>query len=134
MERSTEMSTRNRTGMSRLDSQLTIDMAEHTPPSPAGDTTALQAIESTYIREAEPVGSVPVPGTVTGAAQAIANKLTGKNPEVFIDKLGESPAFERTGTRLYDYLITECETLKADSGIAACPAKSRSKGHTTMPA
>jgi ferritin-like protein len=119
MERTVEMSTRNRTGigMSPMDSQLTIDMAEHTPPSSAGDETTLQTIESSYIREAEPVGTVPVPGTLTGAAQAAVNKLSGKNPEVFIDKLGERLAFERTGTRLYDYLINKCETLKADAEI-----------------
>jgi ferritin-like protein len=120
MDRTVEMSIRNRTGigMSPLDSQLTIDLAEHTPPSSAGDETTLRMIESTYIREAEPVGSVPVPGTLTGAAQAVVNKLAGRNPEVFIDKLGERLAFERTGTRLYDYLINKCETLQADSGIS----------------
>lgn len=120
MERSVEMSVRNRTGigMSPIDGQLTIDMAEHTPPSSAGDETTPRMIESAYILEAEPVGSVPVPGTLAGAAQTVANKLMGKNPEVFIDKLGERLAFERTGTRLYDYFINKCETLKTDSGIS----------------
>lgn len=120
MEKSVEMSTRNRTGigMSPMDSQLSIDMAEHTPPSSAGDETTSHLIENAYIREAEAVGSVPVPGTLTGAAQAVVNKLAGKNPVVFIDKLGERLAFERTGTRLYDYLINKCEILQADSGIS----------------
>jgi hypothetical protein len=89
MEKTVEMSARNRTGiaMSPVDSQDIIDMAEQTPPSSAGDESAIMALESTYIQEAEPVGTVPIPGTLGGGAQAIANKLAGRNPEEFIDKL-----------------------------------------------
>ncbi len=120
MEKTIEMSTRNRTGidMSPVDSQTMIDTAEKTPPSSSGDESALAALDSTYIREAEPVGSVPVPGTLKGLAEATLNKLGGRNPEVFIDKLGERLAFERTGTRLYDYLITKCEATNAESKIS----------------
>jgi rubrerythrin len=34
-------------------------------------------------------------------------KLTGKNPEVLVDKLGERLAFERSGVRLYEALLTK---------------------------
>jgi ferritin-like protein len=120
MEQSIAMSVRNRTGigLSPIDSQQMIDAADQTPPSSQGDETALAALDSDYIRSSEPVGSVPPPGTLADAAQTVLGKLTGKNPEVLIDKLGERLAFERTGTRLYDYLITKCETTKADSGIS----------------
>lgn len=120
MDPSVAMSARNRTGigMSPIDSQQMIDAAQATPPSSQGDASALAALDSAYIEEAEPVGSVPLPGTLKGAAQATLNKLAGKNPEVLIDKLGERLAFERTGTRLYDYLINKCETTQADSGIS----------------
>jgi len=119
MEKSVEMSAKNRTGigMSPVDSQRMIDAAQATPPSSSGDESALAALDSVYIREAEPVGSVPLPGTLKGVAQATLQKLTGKHPEVLIDKLGERLAFERTGTRLYDYLITKCETAPTDSEI-----------------
>jgi ferritin-like protein len=120
MDPSVAMSARNRTGigMSPIDSQQMIDAAQATPPSSQGDASALAALDSAYIEEAEPVGSVPLPGTLKGVAQATLGKLTGKNPEVLIDKLGERLAFERTGTRLYDYLINKCETTQADSGIS----------------
>jgi rubrerythrin len=39
--------------------------------------------------------------------------LTGKRPQLLIDKLAERAAFERTGTRLYDALLAKCE-LRAD--------------------
>lgn len=60
------------------------------------------------IQEADPVGSVPLPGTVKGAMKTGMQKLSGRNAEVFIDKLGERLAFERTGTRLYEALIVKC--------------------------
>lgn len=117
MEKSVEMSTKNRTGigMSPADSQRMIDAAQAVPPSSSGDESALAALDSAYIRESEPIGSVPAPGTLKGMAQTTLQKLTGKHPEVLIDKLGERLAFERTGTRLYDYLINKCETA-AESG------------------
>lgn len=112
MEKSVEMSTKNRTGigMSPVDSQRMIDAAQATPPSSSGDESALAKLDSVYIQEAEPVGSVPMPGTLKGAAQTTLQKLAGKHPEVLIDRLGERLAFERTGTRLYDYLINKCES------------------------
>ncbi|HYE37444.1 ferritin-like domain-containing protein [Methylocaldum sp.] len=121
MDQSIEMTMKNRTGigMSPVDSQRMIEAANNTPPSSSGDESALAMVDSTYIQGAEPVGSVPMPGTMKGAVQAAVNKLTGKHPEVLIDKLGERLAFERTGTRLYDYLITKCETTaQADSPIS----------------
>ena len=66
------------------------------------------AILRGYVEEAESVGSVPVPGTLKGMATTGIAKLTGDKPEVFIDKLGERLAFERTGTRLYEALIAKC--------------------------
>jgi hypothetical protein len=45
---------------------------------------------------------------VKGVAKTGMQKLTGKKPEVLIDKLGARLAFERTGTRLYDALLGKC--------------------------
>jgi bacterioferritin (cytochrome b1) len=62
-----------------------------------------------YIAEADPLGTVPPPGTLRGMVQTGIAKLTGKNPEVLIDKLGERLAYERTGVRLYDAFIAKCQ-------------------------
>ncbi|HSJ97115.1 MAG TPA: ferritin-like domain-containing protein, partial [Myxococcota bacterium] len=62
-----------------------------------------------YIADADPVGSVPPPATLKGAAKAAAKTMTGKRPQTFLDQLGARLAFERTGTRLYEALITKCE-------------------------
>lgn len=55
------------------------------------------------------LGSVPVPATMKGMVKSGVQIVTGKRPQVFIDKLGERLAFERGGVRLYDTLLGKCE-------------------------
>lgn len=108
----------NRTGvqMSPFDAGA---MQSPVPPSmmPAtpGDESALAEMRSTYISSADPLGSVPIPGTIKGAITTGISALTGSQPQLLLDKLGERLAFERTGTRLYDALITKFETVQDDS-------------------
>ena len=105
----------NRTGV-QMSPLNTSDMKSGMPasmPSPMpGDETALADMRSSYIAEADPVGSVPLPGTMTGAFTTGASMLKGKEPQVLLDKLGERLAFERTGTRLYDALITKFKAVE----------------------
>lgn len=109
MEKTTVLG-KNRTGidMSPIDAKEMMALAKITPSSSTGDEQALAEMRSQYIREAEVIGSIPPPGTLKGMASTAMEKLTGKNPEVFIDKLGCRLAFERAGVRLYDALITKC--------------------------
>jgi len=107
----------NRTGMqmSPLDaSAMTGAPASMTPATP-GDDSALAEMRSAYIAESDPIGSVPLPGTVKGAMTTGVSMLTGDQPQLLLDKLGERLAFERTGTRLYDALITKFETMQDQS-------------------
>lgn len=108
----------NRTGidMSPIDTKELISAARAARPTSEGDEQTLAAYRSRYIQEAEPIGTVPVPGTLEGLAQTVMQKLTGKKPEVLIDKLGERLAFERTGTRLYDAFLTKCEMRTEEAG------------------
>ena len=114
MEQSTEIGM-NRTGiqMSPKDTKRMLE-GNQEQGIPEGDESGIMEMRSDYINEAEPVGTVPMPGTVKGAAKTGTKKLTGKNPEVFIDKLGERLVFERGGTRLYEALLTKCEATIAD--------------------
>ena len=66
-----------------------------------------------YIREAERVGSVPVPGAAKGVVTSVVSRLKGDKPSVFVDKLGERMAFERTGVRLYEAMIMKWSALNA---------------------
>ncbi len=105
----------NRTGiqMSPFDTKdmekaLSID----TEQMASGDTSELAQMRSLYINEADPLGSVPAPGTMKGVVKAGVSKMTGNEPTLLLDKLGERLAFERTGTRLYDALITKFEATQ----------------------
>jgi rubrerythrin len=101
----------NRTGidLSPIDAKELISASRAARPTSEGDEQTLAAYRSHYIQEAEPIGTVPVPGTLKGLAQTVMQKVTGKKPEVLIDKLGERLAFERTGTRLYDAFLNKCQ-------------------------
>jgi rubrerythrin len=120
MQASTPMGL-NRTGiqMSPLDAQeLEETVARFTPHQEDSDGTELETFRSRFIAEAEPLGSIPLPGTFRGTATVGMSSLMGKNPATFMDKIGERLAFERTGTRLYDALLTKFHS--ADAQELAC--------------
>ena len=110
----------NRTGiqMSPIDSKAMTDVDPDLMEGNEGDNSPMAELRSAYILEADTLGSVPLPGTVTGMASIGAQMLKGESPQILLDKLGERLAFERTGTRLYDALIAKCEVLLDDTEIS----------------
>jgi ferritin-like metal-binding protein YciE len=98
----------NRTGQ-QTSPQLTREMNEIVQPvsAAAADASVLTEVRLQYIREAEPLGSIPPPATVRGKVKTAARTLQGDRPEAFIDKLAERLAYERGGTRLYDAVIAK---------------------------
>jgi rubrerythrin len=78
------------------------------------DGQALSVTRLEYIASADPIGSVPPPGTLKGAAKSGAKMLTGNRPQAFIDKLAERLAFERGGTRLYDAVYAKAVAHDAE--------------------
>ena len=111
---------KNRSGVdiSPIDIKEMMSLAKVTPASSPGDEKAIAQMREEYIAEADVIGSVPLPGTLKGMASTAMEKLMGKSPEGFIDKLGCRLAFERTGVRLYDALITKCSTAPMSSNIS----------------
>ncbi len=103
----------NRTGiqMSPVDSRAMQDVDASLMGGNVGDETAMAAVRNDYISHADALGSVPLPGTVTGAVSMGVSVLKGDSPQILLDKLGERLAFERTGTRLYEALITKCAVM-----------------------
>lgn len=117
MERNTSFGL-NKTGiqMSPLDIEEMLKATRHTVPSSEGDGSAIAEMRSAYIAEAEGVGSVPLPGTMKGMLTSGMQMLAGNSPQVLMDKLGERLAFERSGVRLYDALITKCQANPDELG------------------
>lgn len=105
----------NRTGiqMSPIDSKAMQELEPSVTSDDGVGEIALAELRSDYIANADALGSVPLPGTLTGAVTVGMSLLKGDSPQILLDKLGERLAFERTGTRLYDALITKCEVMLA---------------------
>jgi rubrerythrin len=110
MKQETELG-RNRTGvqMSPVDAEAMQEAAEALPSDTGAAEYGLASLRRPYIEEADGLGSVPLPGTLKGAASAMMEALTGDRAHVLIDKLGERLAFERGGVRLYESLLIKCE-------------------------
>ncbi|HEX2140121.1 MAG TPA: ferritin-like domain-containing protein [Woeseiaceae bacterium] len=112
MAKSAEMG-KNRTGieMSPIHSKRMISGAKEYGKAASDGGLSIAALERQYIIEADPIGSVPMPGKLRGALKTGAKKAAGKNPEVLLNKLGERLAFERAGVRLYESVINKCDAV-----------------------
>src|SRR5690606_36135283 len=109
----------NRTGIDAapLQARELLEGLESTPSDrPPGDQLEIARIRQAYIRDAEVIGSVPPPASVKGLASTAKEMLKGNKPSVFIDKLGERLAFERSGVRLYDAVLTKFDALGSWNG------------------
>ena len=103
----------NRTGMATAP-ELARELAEGAVaagPDPSGSEDVANTERAVYISEGMPVGSKP---DLPFAEEAKADD-EAMGMAVFMDKLSERLAFERTGTRLYDAFINKCETIGEDS-------------------
>jgi len=110
----------NRTGnaSSPVDSKKMLENVDpNVSTAPRIEKSRISAVRTAYSENAAPVGSVPPPASVKGTITTGTQMLMGKNPAVFINKLGERLAFERTGTRLYQAVISRYDVLKATPGF-----------------
>ena len=105
---------KNKTGVARSP-KLVDEMVEATrkfEPNPAGDEHFIAAVRSELARELEPAGSGSPPAGARGLATAAALKLKGGiDPVQLIDALGERLAFERSGVRVYEALLSKLEAF-----------------------
>ncbi len=99
----------NRTGLdaSPDDAKAMLSSIGQPAEKVPGDRLDMAEIRLAYIRDADVIGSVPPPASMKGMFTTAKEMLKGNKPTVFIDKLGERLAFERSGVRLYDALITK---------------------------
>ena len=99
----------NRTGidMSPIHSKEMLHIDDGIPQV-TNNGSSPAAIENYFLENADPLGSVPLPGTIKGVAKSAMKMSTGHHPEVFINKLGERLAYERSGVRIYQQLIAKC--------------------------
>ena len=111
----------NRTGMqmSPLQSEMLLrssgDAALITEATGEGveqpEATLIAESRREYINEADALGSVPPPGTLSGAVKSGLGMISGQRLQVLIDKVAERMAYERGGTRLYDAALVKVIAL-----------------------
>lgn len=108
----------NRTGIdaSPIDSKKTQEGALEAELDTRGDEQLLAQERIIYAQRAEPVGTMPMPASVKGAVTTAVEGLKGNQPNVFIDKLGERLAYERTGVRLYEALLCKHAAAELHEG------------------
>lgn len=111
MAKSAEMG-KNRTGIDMspmLAKRMISGAKELTKTVGSSSGEGIAEIDILYIYESDPVGSVPMPGTLTGVLKTGMKKGAGQSPEILLNKLGARLAYERSGVRLYESVITKCE-------------------------
>ena len=108
----------NRTGMAAAaqHGQEMLSGMEEFPPNSQGSAKAVAMVRIACAKEAEPMGSVPQPVGIQNKVLTAAKAVTGAKPTLLMDKLGERLAFERTGTRLYEALVSKCEAFGSFKG------------------
>lgn len=106
----------NRTGISAspINAKEMVEGATGEPVGPGGEKVT--AVRRFYLEEADPIGTMPPPTSMKGAVETVKQAVTGGKATVFIDKIAERLAYERTGTRLYEALITKFDVLGGFDG------------------
>ncbi|MGQ9424523.1 ferritin-like domain-containing protein [Gilvimarinus sp. F26214L] len=103
----------NRTGVDTspiLSKAMQKGMDQYAPT--AGRREDLDSMRRAQLREAERIGSVPLPGTTKGLLKSLMEKFTGHQPATFVNKLGERLAYERSGTRVYEAMLLKCQVAE----------------------
>jgi hypothetical protein len=100
----------NRSGALRVPEMTRelIAAAEEFPPSSEGDADEIAAVRVAYAQNGEPAATMPPPLGVLGLAKNALGALRG-DPNLLLDKLGERLAYERSGVRLYDALLSKVD-------------------------
>lgn len=108
---------RNRSGALRVPDMTRELMAaaEEFPPSSEGDAEDIALVRVAYAKDGEPAATMPPPSGVLGLAKNAVGALLG-DPNTLLDKLGERLAYERSGVRLYEALLSKLDAYGSFSG------------------
>lgn len=108
----------NRTGIvasGRLGEEM-VAATEEFPPSSPGTAQAIAEVRIADAQNGESLGETPPPGSLVDKAKAAVTVVTGGQPTLLMDKLGERLAFEHAGARLYEALLSKHRAYGTFSG------------------
>lgn len=93
-----------------------LEVPTLTHPSLEGDEGLIDLERIDYSREGEPSVTMPPPGTLKELAKTVVKLIKGEKATVLIDRLGERLAFERSGVRLYEALLSKYDAFGSFDG------------------
>jgi hypothetical protein len=85
-------------------------------PSSPGDAQGIAAVRIAYARAGEGLGETPPPSSLMDKAKSAVATVTGGQPTLLMDKLAERLAFERSGARLYEALLSKYQAYGSFEG------------------
>jgi hypothetical protein len=85
-------------------------------PKTTGDAKVIANERIVYAKEAEPLATMPPPGTLKELASTTVKLLKGQKALVLVDKVAERMAFERGGVRLYEALVSKFDAFGSWEG------------------
>jgi rubrerythrin len=97
-------------------SQEMLTGMDEFPPTSHDGAQSIAQVRIAYAQLGEPLGSVPRPASLTDKMQTAVKAAMGEQPMLLMDKLGERLAFERTGTRLYEALVSKYDAFGGFTG------------------
>lgn len=109
----------NKTGVSAHSlRQEMVTGVEEFVTTAQGSAQDMANVRIAYAKEAgaDALGSIPQPAPWTGAVKTVTKAVTGGSPTLMLDKLGERLAFERSGVRLYEALLSKYDAYGSFSG------------------
>jgi rubrerythrin len=112
----------NKTGVAtnRDGAQEMCEAVAKFPPTSTGSTVGDDKVRIEYAQDVDEdelgYGSVPAPDGFAGKARVMIAGLFGGQPMRMLDKLGERLAFERSGVRMYEGLISKHEAFGSFDG------------------
>ncbi|HEY8517672.1 MAG TPA: ferritin-like domain-containing protein [Candidatus Binatia bacterium] len=110
---------RNRTGIQAASSDLRRAMEDVTELTPVdANDGSLAATRAEFAEESDDnVGSIPPPPTLKGMVKSAVGALSGESVAELLDRLSQRLAFERSGSRYYEGLITKFKVAQAANMI-----------------
>lgn len=109
----------NKTGIAtspKLTAAMVEGQKEFAPDMPGDEALIAAARTATALEWNQQVGSVPPPTTLKGVVKTGMTAMKGESPTLLIDKLGARLAYERSGVRLYEALLSKFDANGAFEG------------------
>jgi len=113
METIKALTGKNRTGVARAKERC-VEMLrgnEEFAPAAGLDGASIAELRKEYASEGEPLGTLPPPASAQQLGKTAVATIRDGHPSVFVDKLAARLAFERSGVRLYEALLSKFDAI-----------------------